>query len=68
MSFSELFASRIDAVEKSAVAAGLSMTDVCREAGMAKINVDRWRKEVPKTIELLDRLEAAAEVAIKGKK
>jgi hypothetical protein len=67
--FTEVFHERIDEINRRAIAAGITITQVCRESGAARATPDRWRKKAPKTIELIDEMEkvvVAAEVAKAG--
>lgn len=54
--FSEVFSERIKGLEVEAKSAGMSFTEVCRLAGMSRATPDRWKREIPKTIELVDRM------------
>lgn len=56
--FSETFLATLNDLEKRAQAAGLTITAVCREAGVSRATPDRWRMQVPNTISLLDKMQA----------
>lgn len=58
MKFSALFKRRVRRIEERARAAGSNITDLCRRSEVARVTVERWRKEAPKTIEIIDQLEA----------
>lgn len=58
MSFKTEFDARIDAIDTRAKAAGTSLTELCRRAGVARSTPDRWRKVTPKTVEIVTELEA----------
>ncbi len=57
-SFTEVFHHRINQIEARAQAAGITLTHVCRDSGIARATPDRWRKKVPLTVELIDKMEA----------
>lgn len=52
-----LFYAALDDVETQAQSRGLTMTSICRDLGVARATPDRWRKEPPKTIALLDQMQ-----------
>lgn len=55
--FGQVFSERIDKIEGDAKASGINMTVVCREAGISRATPDRWRRKLPKTIEIIDKME-----------
>lgn len=55
--FGEVFRDRLDKVEAAAKAAGINMTVVCKEAGISRATPDRWRRKLPKTIDIIDKME-----------
>jgi transposase-like protein len=55
--FGEVFRDRLDKVEAAAKAAGINMTVVCKEAGISRATPDRWRRKLPKTAEIIDKME-----------
>lgn len=55
--FGEVFRERLDQVEEGAKAAGINMTVVCKDAGISRATPDRWRRKLPKTIEIVDKME-----------
>lgn len=57
-SFAEVFLRRISNIEARANKAGITITHVCRDSGIARATPDRWRKKVPNTIALIDKMEA----------
>lgn len=65
--FSDVFKERVDEMERRARAIGMSLTAVCRKAGISRATPDRWRHVTPHTIALLDKMEevVAAETEVK---
>lgn len=61
MSFKTEFDARIDAIDRRAKAAGTSLTELCRRAGVARSTPDRWRKVTPKTVQIVTDLESHLE-------
>ena len=57
-SFQEAFYGYLDEIDRRAHAQGLTMTDLCRESKVSRATPDRWRKELPKTIQNVCALEA----------
>ena len=57
-SYSAEFLARLDKLEADIEMVGLTMTAVCREAKVARATPDRWRKEIPLSVEIVTRLEA----------
>ncbi|MGE4340238.1 MAG: hypothetical protein AB7E55_30440 [Pigmentiphaga sp.] len=66
--FNEVFLERLDNIEKRAHACEppLTLTHICRNAGIARATPDRWRKKPPKSIELLERMETVVADAEKA--
>jgi hypothetical protein len=56
-SFGELFLARLQELEEEAKLCGLNMTVICKEAGISRASPDRWRRELPKTILLMETME-----------
>ena len=56
--FSLVFQERVDDIYRRAESAGVSVTALCRGAETARATPDRWRKRLPKTVTLVDDLEA----------
>ena len=56
--FQALFYGHLDSLEQRAHAVGLTLTDMCRDADVARATPDRWRKKLPKTIQNVCDLEA----------
>ena len=56
--FEEEFRARLDDIIKRGAAVGLTVTQLCSNAGVARATPDRWRKRAPKTIKLIDQFEA----------
>lgn len=66
VSFQKMFQDRLDNIEERGRARGLTLTHICRYAGVARATPDRWRKNTPLSVELIDKMEAVvaeAEIA-----
>lgn len=50
---------RLEDIKKRAATAGTSLTSLCEATGISRSTPDRWLKRAPKTIRLVDELEAA---------
>jgi hypothetical protein len=61
--FYDDFLARLDSLESRARAAGITLTHMCRDAGIARATPDRWRKSAPKSIRAIDELEKAVVAA-----
>lgn len=59
--FSELFVERLKAIEVAADERGISLSAICRGARIARATPDRWHLKIPRTIEIIDDMEAALE-------
>lgn len=58
------FLARLDSIEARGKKLGLSMPQITGLAGVARATPERWRRKVPQSVLLLDKLEdfiAAAE-------
>ena len=55
--FTEVFKQRFAALEKEAREVGLNLTVICKRAGISRATPDRWKREIPKTIEILGEME-----------
>ncbi len=55
--FYQQFISRLNAIEARAKAAGITMTYICADCGISRATPERWRKAVPRTIEILDQMD-----------
>jgi hypothetical protein len=55
--FEDVFLQRIDDLEARAKKVGMNFTSICHEAGASRATPDRWRRDTPKTIKLLARME-----------
>lgn len=55
--FVQVFHSALDQLEEDAKKEGLTLTSICRDTGVSRATPDRWRKEVPKTVELLGKMQ-----------
>lgn len=65
-SFGEAFYNRLDALEARGKACGLTLTHICRDSGVARATPDRWRANLPKTVQLIDQMEAVVAKAEKS--
>lgn len=68
-SFAEAFYARLESIIERGKACGMTLTDICRQSGVARATPDRWIASTPKTIELVDEMEAvvAEAEALKAK-
>lgn len=48
--------------------AGTNLTEVCRRAGIARSTVDRWEDELPKSFQILNKLNEAVDQIANEKK
>lgn len=55
--FVQVFNDRVDQLEARAKRVGLTLTSICRETGVSRATPDRWRKQTPKTVQLLAEME-----------
>ena len=55
------FVERLNKLEADALQLGMNTSELCREAGIARSTPDRWRKTIPKTVQVLTALEEAVE-------
>ena len=67
MSYENEFKGRLDGLLKRAAAAGTNLSQLCADIGLARSTPDRWRKEVPKTIQAFSELELALKKREAGK-
>lgn len=65
--FSEVFKKEIDAIELAALAAGTTLTAVCRDIGISRSTPDRWRREIPRTIAIIEKMRARVAAVQKEK-
>lgn len=56
--FDDEFKKRIADLETRAHKAGLNFTSICREAKISRATPDRWKRETPKTIQIVARMES----------
>lgn len=62
--FSETFQQRLNDIERRALLAKTNLTAVCKAVNISRSTPDRWRRRIPRTIKLIERMEkfvAAAE-------
>lgn len=64
--FEQEFQGRIAELVDRAYKAGVTLSHICRETGIARATPDRWREHTPKTITLVDQIEAAVVKAEKA--
>lgn len=57
-SFQRAFQDRLDQIEARGKKAGLTLTHICRSAGIARATPDRWRKSSPLSVQLIDKMES----------
>ena len=55
--FSTVFLHRIDDIERRALSLGTSLTAICKGIGSSRATPDRWRRETPRTVEIVDEME-----------
>lgn len=55
--FEQEFRSRLDNILERGKAVGLSVTAICKNTGIARATPDRWRKDAPLSVKLVDRME-----------
>lgn len=55
--FVQVFNKAVDQLETDAKRVGLTLTSICRQTGVSRATPDRWRKEVPKTVQLLGQMQ-----------
>jgi transposase-like protein len=55
--FSSVFLKRVDDIERRALRAGTSLTAICKAIGISRATPDRWRRQVPRTIAIVDEME-----------
>lgn len=55
--FGDVFRARLSQIDKDAQAVGINMTVVCKEAGVSRATPDRWRRNLPKTVEIIEKME-----------
>lgn len=59
--FEKTFQDTLDQLEADAKREGLTLTSICRDTGVSRATPDRWRKQPPKTIEILKRMQGIVE-------
>jgi hypothetical protein len=55
--FSEAFQKRLDDIERRALRAKTNLTAVCKALNISRSTPDRWRRKVPRTIEIIEQME-----------
>ena len=69
--FAKVFQDAVDDLERDARDVGLNPTSICRETKTSRATPDRWRRSLPKTVQLLDEMQTVVEekkAAIEQKK
>lgn len=66
--FSQVFLTRIDNIERRALQLGTSLTAICKGVGISRATPDRWRRQIPRTIEIVDAMEKWTEEFAKKKR
>lgn len=56
--FEQQFQARLNEIEARGKAVGLTLTHICRQSGVARATPDRWRKDTPLSVKLIDKMEA----------
>lgn len=56
--FDDEFKRRIASIEADAKTVGLNFTSICKEAGISRATPDRWKRETPKTVQIVAKMEA----------
>lgn len=69
--FKQQFNAALDQLEKDAAAVGLTLTSICRTTKVSRATPDRWRKETPKTVDILASMQKVvsdkrAQMALSG--
>lgn len=59
--FEQAFQEALDKLEADAKEVGLTLTSICRDTGVSRATPDRWRKEPPKTVEILTRMQGVVD-------
>lgn len=49
----------ITALKTRCAAAGTNITEICREAGVSRSVIERWKTKPPKSLSILNALEGA---------
>ena len=57
--FQKIYLGHLDGLQSRAEKVGLSLTSLCKKAGISRATPDRWRAKPPKSVALMDQLEAA---------
>lgn len=57
--FKEEFVRRYDDIKARGEAVGMTVSDICKQAGVSRATPERWKKEIPLTIRLIDRMDEA---------
>lgn len=55
------FKEAVSKLETDAKKVGLTITSICRETGVSRATPDRWKREVPTTVQLLARMQDVVE-------
>ena len=60
--FRQVFSDRLDDIERRALKAGSNLTEVCRDIHISRSTPDRWRRQTPRTIKIIDKMDARVTV------
>ena len=63
--FVDAFKDALAGIEAGAKEAGSSITEICRETGISRTTPDRWKENPPITIELVAKMQDAANRKLK---
>lgn len=66
--FEAAFNERLEKIIERGKAVGMTLTDICSEADVARATPDRWRAKPPLTVTLIDKMEKAVTEAEARKK
>lgn len=61
--FEKIFSDTIKDIEDRAKEAGTTITQLCKDADIARATPDRWKKRAPNSVVLIDKMLKALEVA-----
>lgn len=64
--FEQEFRRRLDDIIERSKAVGITVTELCKRTKTARATPDRWSKDAPLSIKLVDKLEAEVAAAEKA--
>lgn len=59
--FADEFKARFEEIKVRAAALDMTVTDVCKAAHVARATPERWKKTIPMTIRIIDRMFSVIE-------